>query len=375
MKNYISHIYSSRIVAVGLTVLLILSFIPVSDGTLLESAIGKAGVDQVNSSARTYLQSQREQALKGFLVLSALKVGLAVLRSSEIGLILNVRIGDLAVAVYDYVNFAWKVLLAAVAWFYLADFFLDLSGKVDIWFLWTALLCFSMVGWLAFIKRDMGILRNLLKRTGAVAAVLSLILYLAFPLCLVGAGWVSANITGTAIEDANSFLDGLRKDMPTLLEDKNRDSSPSSRIRTPSVTVPFPYDGTNPLVAIVEDEEEKEKRGLMAAVLVPVEKVREFGNYLESKSKALASVVIRQTAAYLFNIVLLPLFMVVSLYLGAKYALSFVPVRTGSSSPGLDNSISQLADTVKRLEKGMGKAGTEVQQHGQVIETHDPENS
>jgi hypothetical protein len=67
--------------------------------------------------------------------------------------------------------------------------------------------------------------------------------------------------------------------------------------------------------------------------------------------------------------------MVVSLYLGAKYALSFVPVRTGSSSPELDNSISQLADTVKRLEKGMGKAGTEVQQHGQVIETHDPENS
>jgi hypothetical protein len=358
MNKLTSTLLSRRILAVCFTVLLVLSFIPVSDGTLLESAIGKAGVGQVNTSARTYLQEQREQALKGFLVLSALKVGLAVLKSSEIGLILNVRIGDLAVAVYDYVNFAWKVLLAAVAWFYLADFFLDLSGKIDIWFLWTALLCFSIVGWFALFQRPGGILRNLLFRTGAVAAVLSIVLYLALPLGLVGAGWVSANITGTAIEDANSFMESLQDDMPTLLESENEDSSTANSIRTPSVTVPFPYDGTDPLAAIVEDEEQKGRLSRFAAGLVPVEKVRDFGKYLESKSKALASVVIRQTAAYLFNIVLLPLFMVVSIYLGAKYALSFVPARTSLALPGLDNSISQLVHTVRRLEKGMGKAGT-----------------
>lgn len=351
MKPLVASILSTRTVAICFTVLLLLSLIPVSDSTLLEVAIGKAGVDQANSSARSYLHAQREQAMKGFLVLSALKVGLAVLRSSEIGLILHVRIGDLAVAVYDYVNFAWKVLLAAVAWFYLADFFLDLSGQIDIWFLWIALFCLSAAGWLAAMQRDKGAWWNLLRRTGVVAAVFSLVLYIALPLCFVGAGWVSANITGAAIDDANSFLEILQDDMPTLLGDENVGGSTTSRIQTPSVTVPFPYDGTDPLAAIVDDENENGRLGLMAAALVPVEKVKEFGRYLESKSRALASVVLRQTAAYLFNIVLLPLIMFFSLYLGTKYALSFVPARTTHTVPGLDNAVSKLVGAVNRIEK------------------------
>jgi hypothetical protein len=365
VKNYISRIYSSRTVAVGLTVLLVLSFIPVSDGTLLESVIGKAGVDQVNTSARTYLQGQREQALKGFLVLSALKVSLAVLKSSEIGLILNVRIGDLAVAVYDYVNFAWKVLLAAVAWFYLADFFLDLSDKVDIWFLWAALLCFSSVGWLAVFKGTRGMLRNLLIRTGAVAGVLAFVLYLALPLCLVGAGWVSANITGSAVDDANGFLEELRKDLPKLSDNGTDHSATSAAINTTSVTVPFPYDGSDPLLAMTENEQSEGRSGRFAAGLLPVEKVREFGRYLESKSKALVSIILRQTAAYLFNIVLLPLLMVVTLYLGAKYTLSFVPARPAPPALDFGPAFSDLTEAVKRLEERLEKTDAGTRGHGE----------
>lgn len=324
MKTTLTSKHSSLTIAILLTVLLLLSLIPFSGSTLLEAGIGKAGVDQVNSSARTYIETQREQAMKGFLVLSALKVGLAVLRSSEVGLVLNVRIGDLAVAVYDYVNFAWKVLLAAVAWFYLADFFLDLSGRLDIWFLWGALLCFSVLCWMAFFKSNIGTMKVLLKRTGAVAAVLCFILYLALPLCLVGAGWVSANITGAAIEDANTFMEDLRDDMPSLLGNGNEESSSPATVRTPSVTVPFPYDGKDPSQVVIENGGDESRFSRMAASLVPVEKVREFGKYLERKSKELASIVLRQTAAYLFNIVVLPLLMVFILYVGGRFAVSLV---------------------------------------------------
>ncbi|MDF1535125.1 MAG: hypothetical protein P1S46_01315 [bacterium] len=355
MKPLTSSILTARTVTICLTVLLILSLIPVSSGTFLEAALGKAGLDQVNAAARGYLQDQRDQAIKGFLVLSALKVGLAVLRSSEIGLVLNVRIGDLAIAVYDYVNFAWKVMLAAVAWFYLADFFLDLSAKVDTWFLWAALICFSAAGWLALLSVEKRVLKNLLQRTGVVAAVFSLILYVALPLGFIGAGWVSANVTGTAIVDANRFLEDLQDDMPSLQESGKKSQTSAGDIRTPSVTVPFPYDGTDPSRVVVEDEVRKGGFGGLVEGIVYGQKLRKFKNYLESRSSELASVILRQTAAYLFNIVLLPLLMVLSLYMGGKYVVSFAPARPVSLAPGTGSAIPDLTEAIKRLERRMGK--------------------
>ena len=67
--------YISPRLLLGVVVLfLILSFIPTSAGPLLEVLIQKAGIGAVQSSASEYLGKQREQALEGFLVLSALKI-------------------------------------------------------------------------------------------------------------------------------------------------------------------------------------------------------------------------------------------------------------------------------------------------------------
>jgi hypothetical protein len=347
-KSYIS----PRLLLGVVILFLILSFIPTSGGLLLEVLIQKAGIGAVQSSASEYLGMQREQALEGFLVLSALKVGLAVLRSSEVGLILNVRIGDLAVAVYDYVNFGWKVLLAAVAYYYLAQFLLDLAGTVDIWFVWMALVCSGLVLTFATASKEPGRSSAFLARTGIASFVFALILYLGLPLAFVGAGWVSVHITSGTIEDANLLFVELKDDMPVILEEDGEESPDRSEIRTPSVTVPVPYDGKDASQVVIDDPGRGKGLAQFMMGLGPTEKLIELRDYLEERSRSLASAVLRQTAAYLFNIVVFPLLTILALYWSGKHILVLgAPSLSSVRETTVMHDIRRLSDAVTRLEK------------------------
>jgi len=352
MNFHLNQRVFSRVLLGGVVLLLVLSFIPASGGTILEVVIDKAGTGAVRDKAFEYLMEQREQALEGFLVLSALKVGLAILRSSEIGLILNVRIGDVAVAVYDYVDFAWKVLLAAVAYYYLAEFLLELAGTVDVWFVWIGLICSLLVIALAQFRKGPGKPGMFLSRTGAAAFVSALILYLGLPLAFVGAGWVSVHITGGTIKDANRVFAQLEDDMPGVLKGDADRPPARSEIRTPSVTVPVPYDGTDPTQAVIDDKRVEEGLAQLMAGLGPREKLVRLRDYLEERSRALASAVLHQTAAYLFNIVVFPLLSILALYWGGKHVLAFsTPALSSFQNPEVSRQVSRLADAVARLEK------------------------
>lgn len=324
----INTLLSSRILFFALlAVLLVFSLIPTAHGPALEVGLSKAGLGKINEAAEQHLEQQREQALKGFLLLSALKVGLAVLRSSEVGLVLNVKIGDLAVAVYDYVNFAWKVLLAAVAYYYIAEYLLTLAAVVNIWFLWAALVC--TMAWLLTwdLRPDKVRLRTALARSGVAASVLAIMIYIGLPLSLVGAGWVSAHITGESISAANNLYKDMGETLPSILNDHGQEEKEAgaSDIRTARVTVPVPYDGTDPSLAITE-RPEGNRTGIFAT-LVSGEKLKELKDYLEQRSKAFASAVLRQTAAYIFNIVLFPLLMITVLYFASKYLIGLAMVK------------------------------------------------
>lgn len=329
MKTFFSFLSSPRFLAALVAVLLVLSFIPTSNGPALEVIFSNSGLGKVNEAAEMHLEQQREQALKGFLLLSALKVGLAVLRSSEVGFILNVRIGDLAVAVYDYVNFAWKILLAAVAYYYIVEYLLKLSAVVNVWFLWTALA--SIMAWLLIVDLRPGNLRlrSALAKTGVAASVLAILLYIGLPLSFVGGGWVSAHITGEPIKEANRLYEDMGETMPSLLDGKvqTEKKTDASDIQTSSVTVPFPYDGSNPLLVMTEPQSGGGGRTGIFARLVSGEKLGELKDYLEQRSRALASAVLRQTAAYIFNIVLFPLLMLIAFYLGCKYLISLAVMK------------------------------------------------
>ncbi len=329
MKPSLSFLSSPRFLAALVAVLLVLSFVPTPNGPAIEVILSQAGLGRINEAAEEHLEQQREQALKGFLLLSALKVGLAVLRSSEVGLILNVRIGDLAIAVYDYVNFGWKILLAAVAYYYIAEYLLMFTSVVNIWFLWVALTCITAWLLMGDLRPNSQRLRSFFARTGTAASVLALLLYVGLPLSLVGAGWVSTHITGEPIRVANRIYEDMSETMPSLLNEKTsgEQKADTSEIHTSTVTVPFPYDGSDPSLAITEGPKEDRSSAGFLARLVSGHKLKDLKDYLEKRSKALASAVLRQTAAYLFNIVLFPLLMLVTLYYGCKYLMSLATNR------------------------------------------------
>jgi hypothetical protein len=69
-----------------------------------------------------------------------------------------------------------------------------------------------------------------------------------------------------------------------------------------------------------------DRAGIFAG-LVSGGSLRELKDYLEQRSRALASAVLRQTAAYLFNIVFFPLLMLMALYLGCKHLISLAAIK------------------------------------------------
>ncbi len=140
---------------------------------------------------------------------------------------------------------------------------------------------------------------------------------------------MSAHITGDPILEANRLYEDMGENMPSLVDDKTAGGArpDSTQIGTSSVTVPFPYDGADPLQAVTEPAGGASDRSGFLAGLISGERLAQLRDYLKERSRILASAVLRQTAAYLFNIVLFPILMVVALYYGCRYLIGLAWMR------------------------------------------------
>ena len=95
-----------------LVMLIALGGILLAGTGLLDRAVQYTGLGALESANQHYLEDSYDRALNGFLVLSAVKSGLAVIEGSEVGIGFSFQVGDLVQSVYDYVNIAWKTVLA-----------------------------------------------------------------------------------------------------------------------------------------------------------------------------------------------------------------------------------------------------------------------
>ena len=93
-----------------------------------------------------YLDESYDRALEGFLVLSAVKSGLAVIEGSEVGIGFSLEVGDLVQSVYDYVNIAWKTVLAGGTILLITRLALDGVTLVDHWVLALVFFLFFSAG-------------------------------------------------------------------------------------------------------------------------------------------------------------------------------------------------------------------------------------
>ena len=79
----------------------------------IDRFLGSFGLAKINQLNEHYLEESFDKAFRGFLVLSAIKSGVAVLEGSEVGLGFNLEVGDIVQSIFDYVDTAWKTTLAA----------------------------------------------------------------------------------------------------------------------------------------------------------------------------------------------------------------------------------------------------------------------
>ena len=170
-------------------------------GGHLDRPIQKIGMASITDSNQRYLKDSFDRATNGFLILSAIKSGLAVIEGSEVGIGFSLELGDIVQSIYDYVDIAWKTALAGGTVLLLTRLALDAAALIDVIFL-SSMLFFMMitlaVHW--FLPHFRRIFRFL--REGVLfSTVFTLTFYLVLPFSITGASYLSQKISKPLLQE------------------------------------------------------------------------------------------------------------------------------------------------------------------------------
>jgi hypothetical protein len=179
----------------------------------LERAINACGLEAVAHRNAHYLEEALAQSLKTFAVLSSLKVGLAVVEGTEVGVGFGLEIGDIVQAAYDFVDIAWRTVMGAGIILVGTRFLLEAARLVDGWLLTLALaglLLTLPVRW--WLPRCAG-LHQTLRDASLLLAILTAAFYVVLPLSVSGGAIFSARITAPVLTEAESGLEALRSEL------------------------------------------------------------------------------------------------------------------------------------------------------------------
>ncbi len=162
----------------------------------------------VTTSNDLYLTESFNQALAGFLVLSGIKSGLAVIEGSEVGIGFNLELGDIVQSVYDYVDIAWKTVLTGAVVIYFTRLFIRAIELIDQVFLtgvFAVFLAMMIVYWYfpGYPK-----IFYYLREAALLLLLVTLSLYLLLPLTIKGTAYISKMVSLPLIEEAqHNFSD------------------------------------------------------------------------------------------------------------------------------------------------------------------------
>ncbi len=264
--------------------ILLLAAIPAAAGGLLDRGLEHLGLSRLETANAAYLEKARQRTLSGFLLLSAIKSSLAMLEGSTVGIGFNLQVGDLVQSVYDYVDIAWKAVLAGGTALVILKLLLQVLDMLDHWILAlllaTSLATLAIGWWLPY--QDW--LRRILRSAAFACGLLCLAFYLLVPATLAGAMAVSDSITRPMIESAYRELDQLKQDFAS----QGRDRFYDLQKQAPGQKEPGVWE--------LKDHFLKLKQRL-----------EDFANFIEVKARSLAALTFRLTAGYIFDCIVFPL--------------------------------------------------------------------
>ena len=268
---------------------------------MLDKSIGFFGMQRLGDANDAYLQDAFDRSLTGFLVLSGIKSGLAVIEGSEVGIGFNLEIGDIVQSVYDYVDIAWKTALAGGTILLITRLSLEAITTIDHWFL--SLMFLVMVVFLIFewFFTAYARLANVFREAMLFLLVLTLTLYYLLPLGITAASFVSRKITAPLIASSQEGFEKVHQEF-----------SPASF--------------NSRLFAEEDDAHDSIFSALdfTAKYEMTRERIRQIGKYFKDKTALMATLTLQLVAGYLFDCIIFPLTFFVILYVLTKSLVTFL---------------------------------------------------
>lgn len=280
--------------------ILLLAFLAALAG-FIDIPIRKLGMERVAAANQSYLKQSMDEAISGFLVLSGIKTGLAVIEGSEVGVGFNFQIGDVVQSVYDYVDIAWKTALAGGTVILMTRLLLQAVDLIDYWCL-VLMLGFAVLavlaGWI-FPRRER--MNRFIKDLSFFLAVCTVVFYLVFPFSIAGAAFISQKITGPLIAESQRSFEGIKEEFS--VENINRH--------------------------LFSDNSEEEKDSLTGLIFKGKlakfkEALLDQAQYFKDKSRDIAVWTLQLIAGYLFDSIIFPVTFFIFLFVVAKGALVYL---------------------------------------------------
>lgn len=279
---------------------LILAIVAAAGGNA-DRAIQWLGMDRVANVNRNYLDQSMDKAINGFLLLSGIKTGLAVIEGSEVGIGFNLEIGDIVQSVYDYVDIAWKTALAGGTVILVTRLLLQTVDLIDHWSLALAFGCGLAVVVVRWIFPRARRLKRLTKDATFFLTVCTVVLYIVFPLSIAGAAFISVRITGPLIEESQRSFESIKEEF--AVENINRRLFPNET-----------------------GKEDSRIAGLILKGKISEikEYLRDQAEFFKDKSRNIAIWTLQLIAGYLFDSIVFPIVFFFLLFVLTKGALRYL---------------------------------------------------
>jgi len=279
---------------------------------VLDRGLAWCGLNRLEQTNAHYLDSAFDSALAGFLILSGIKSGLAIVEGSSVGVGVNVQLGDVVQPVYDYVDIAWRAAMAGASVIVLMQLALQGLALVDQWALTLFLLMWT-AGWLvAWMFPRAAQMRLTLKAGTRFSATLCLALYLLLPLTIWGASLISRHITKPLHDSSQARFETLGKAL-----------SPEGL-----------YQRFFPEIEGADEISTFDFKGKIAKM---GREVKALAAYLKLETEHMAATTLKLIAAYLFDCILFPLFfgliLMTMLKSGVRYLFELDRLGSGGLSP------------------------------------------
>ncbi|MEJ2158062.1 MAG: hypothetical protein P8X96_22265 [Desulfobacteraceae bacterium] len=178
-----------------------------------DRALNWIGTGYLTRANNTYLDDAFDKSLTGFLLLSSIKSGLAVVEGSQVGIGFNLELGDIVQPVYDYVDIAWKAALTGGSIIIGMQLALKSLALVDHWLLAGSLLLLTVKLLSRWLWPRQSRLHQGIGEALRFATTLTVACYLLLPLSVTGAAALSHTITGPMIEASHQELRRIEEEI------------------------------------------------------------------------------------------------------------------------------------------------------------------